>query len=61
MRQELYHRNEYNFVRLEDGWELPQDALERLNKVSYLPPRYPLAMECSMAERRDSAVDMPSV
>ena len=26
MRQELYHRNEYNFVRLEDGWELPQDT-----------------------------------
>lgn len=26
LRQELHHRSEYNFVRLEDGWELPQDT-----------------------------------
>ena len=26
IRQELYHRSEYNFVRLESGWELPQDT-----------------------------------
>jgi len=25
MQGELYHRSQYNFVRLEDGWELPQD------------------------------------
>ncbi len=25
-RQELYHRSEYNFVRLESGWDLPQDT-----------------------------------
>ncbi len=26
LRQELHHRSEYNFVRLEDGWELPHDT-----------------------------------
>ena len=28
MQQELYHRNEYNFIRLEHGRELPQDSSE---------------------------------
>ncbi|HCP60538.1 MAG TPA: DUF1015 domain-containing protein [Dehalococcoidia bacterium] len=27
MQGELYHRSQYNFVRLEDGWELPQDEV----------------------------------
>ena len=38
------------------GWQLPDDALERLNTVSYLPPRYPASMEAGMVERRNSAV-----
>ncbi|MDE0085252.1 MAG: aldo/keto reductase [Candidatus Poribacteria bacterium] len=41
------------------GWKLEGEALHRLNKVSYLPDRYPEAMEKNMHERRDSAVDMP--
>jgi len=27
LQQELYHRSEYNFVRLEHGRELPQDTI----------------------------------
>ena len=42
-------------------WRLPEDALERLNRVSELPERYPLSMEKNMDERRASAVDMPSL
>ena len=38
------------------GWTLPDDALERLNTVSYLPPRYPTSMESNMHERRNNAV-----
>lgn len=38
------------------GWTLPDDALERLNTVSYLPPRYPTSMESSMVERRNNAI-----
>ena len=41
-------------------WSLPKEALARLNQVSHLPDRYPEAMEKSMGERRDSAVQMPS-
>ena len=26
LQQELYLKSEYNFVRLESGWELPQDT-----------------------------------
>jgi aryl-alcohol dehydrogenase-like predicted oxidoreductase len=36
-------------------------ALERLNAVSALPGRYPLAMEKNIHERRDGAVKMPSL
>lgn len=43
------------------GWTLPADALQRLNDVSELPQRYPKAMEFNMHERRNSAVDMPSL
>ncbi len=42
-------------------WGLPAEALQRLNEVSYLPPRYPLAMEENMHERRNAAVKMPSL
>ena len=41
------------------GWNLEEEALERLNYVSHLPDRYPEAMEKNMHERRDNAVDMP--
>ena len=37
-------------------WRLPKDTLEKLNTISYLPPRYPASMEAGMAERRNSAV-----
>ncbi|NJN82124.1 MAG: aldo/keto reductase [Caldilineaceae bacterium] len=43
------------------GWRLEGEALERLNKVSYLPERYPETMEKNMHERRNSAVKMPSL
>jgi aryl-alcohol dehydrogenase-like predicted oxidoreductase len=43
------------------GWRLEGELLERLNEISYLPPRYPQAFEGSMRERRASAVDMPSL
>ncbi len=42
-------------------WRLEGEALARLNEVSHLPDRYPEAMEKNMHERRDSAVDMPSL
>ncbi len=42
------------------GWRLDGEALERLNRVSRLPDRYPEAMEKSMRERRAAAVRMPS-
>ncbi len=43
------------------GWSLPADALNRLNEVSHLPDRYPKSMEANMHERRNSAVEMPSL
>ena len=43
------------------GWRLEGDVLQKLNEVSHLPNRYPEAMEKNMHERRDSAVDMPSL
>ena len=43
------------------GWRLQVDALRKLNEVSHLPDRYPEAMEKNMHERRDNAVNMPSV
>lgn len=46
---------------LAGGWELPAEALARLNAVSHLPERYPKAMEANMHERRNSAVKMPSL
>lgn len=41
------------------GWKLDREALDRLNEVSYLPDRYPEAMEKNMHERRDNVVEMP--
>ena len=46
---------------LTGSWQMPADALQRLNQVSQLPHRYPRAMEDPMAERRNSAVKMPSL
>ncbi|MFI5002658.1 MAG: aldo/keto reductase [Reyranellales bacterium] len=43
------------------GWRLPQAALEKLNKVSAQPHRYPRAFEEPMPERRSSAVKMPGM
>lgn len=41
------------------GWQLTEEALQKLSTVSHLPARYPEAMEKNMHERRDSAVKMP--
>ena len=41
------------------GWRLAADALERLNKVSARPHRYPRAFEEPMLDRRNAAVKMP--
>jgi aryl-alcohol dehydrogenase-like predicted oxidoreductase len=38
------------------GFSLPAEALDRLDRVSALPPRYPRSMEDGMAARRDEAV-----
>jgi aryl-alcohol dehydrogenase-like predicted oxidoreductase len=43
------------------GWRLEGEALERLKEVSCLPDRYPESFEKVMRERRESAVDMPSL
>ena len=40
---------------------LESEVLARLNEVSHLPHRYPEAMEADMHERRDYAVEMPSL
>ena len=38
------------------GWRLPEEARQRLDKVSFLPHRYPRSMEDRMEERRNAAV-----
>jgi aryl-alcohol dehydrogenase-like predicted oxidoreductase len=43
------------------GWRLEGDLLERLNEVSHLPDRYPESFEVNMHERRNAAIDMPSL
>ena len=43
------------------SWKLPATAIEKLNKVSAQPHRYPRAFEDPMRERRDSAVKMPGM
>ena len=46
---------------LAGSFALEGEHLQRLNAVSDLPPRYPRAMEENMHERRNDAVDMPSL
>ena len=41
--------------------QLSHEHLNRLDEVSRLPMRYPKSMEFNMHERRDNAVDMPSL
>jgi len=41
--------------------QLSPEQSERLQTVSRLPMRYPKSMEFNMHERRDNAVDMPSL
>ncbi len=41
------------------GWRLPGEALEKLNKVSAQPHKYPRAFEDPMPGRREQAVKMP--
>jgi aryl-alcohol dehydrogenase-like predicted oxidoreductase len=43
------------------SWRLPPEALEKLNKVSAQPSRYPRAFEDPMPARRNSAVKMPGM
>jgi aryl-alcohol dehydrogenase-like predicted oxidoreductase len=43
------------------GWRLPAEAFERLDRVSFLPHRYPRSMEDTMHERRNSAVRVRSL
>jgi aryl-alcohol dehydrogenase-like predicted oxidoreductase len=42
------------------GWHLPDEALQKLNKVSAQPRRYPAAFEETMVERRNSAIKLPN-
>jgi aryl-alcohol dehydrogenase-like predicted oxidoreductase len=41
------------------GWQLEGEPLDRLNKVSRLPDRYPESFEKNMHERRARAIRMP--
>ncbi len=43
------------------SFRLECEHVQRLNAVSALPPRYPRSMEQDMHERRNDAVDMPSL
>lgn len=43
------------------GWHLPPDLLAKLGQISRLTPRYPASFEHNMHQRRDNAVDMPSL
>jgi aryl-alcohol dehydrogenase-like predicted oxidoreductase len=43
------------------GWRLPAEALEKLDKVSARPTRYPRAFEDPMPARRTSALKMPGM
>jgi len=55
-----------NISQLEDnlkasGWQMETEALRRLTDISRLKERYPKSMEKKMRERRDNAVQMPSL
>lgn len=43
------------------GWTLDEEAKQRLDEISHLPDRYPESMEKTMKDRRNSALDMPSL
>jgi aryl-alcohol dehydrogenase-like predicted oxidoreductase len=43
------------------GWRLEGEPLKRLNEVSHLPDRYPESFEKSIYNRRDNAIEMPSL
>lgn len=43
------------------GWRLPEPVLEKLNKVSAQPHKYPRAFEDPMPDRREQAVKMPGM
>jgi aryl-alcohol dehydrogenase-like predicted oxidoreductase len=43
------------------GWRLEGELLKRLSEVSRLPDRYPESFEKNMHERREKALDMPSL
>ena len=43
------------------GWHIETEALRRLNDISRLRERYPKSMEKQMRDRRDNAVQMPSL
>ena len=43
------------------SWRLPPEALEKLDKVSARPNRYPRAFEDPMPERRKAAIKMPGM
>jgi len=43
------------------GWRLPEAVLEKLNKVSAQPHKYPRAFEDPMPGRREQAVKMPGM
>ena len=43
------------------GWQLEGEPLTRLNETSHLPDRYPESFEKTMVQRRDSAINMPSL
>jgi aryl-alcohol dehydrogenase-like predicted oxidoreductase len=42
------------------GWRLEGETLERLNRVSHLPHRYPESFEHVMEERRNNAIQLPA-
>lgn len=42
-------------------WSIPDELKARLDEVSYLPDRYPEALEKHMQKRRDDALNMPSI
>jgi aryl-alcohol dehydrogenase-like predicted oxidoreductase len=46
---------------LAGSFRLEGEALTKLNDISYLPHRYPEEMEKNMHQRRDDAVEMPSL
>lgn len=43
------------------GWSIPSEYKMVLDKISYLPDRYPEKLEKHMQKRRDDALQMPSL